>query len=264
MSKFNIHQLIKAANQELDIGEQFRNDLQRSIELDSLKQTRLSSKTYKPSSLGCLREMYFQRIGEEPDESAIDSNLVGILESGTDRHDRIQEAITNMRENNIDCDYIDVAEYIKDNEIKDLTIVEQIGHETKLFHEKLIMSFMCDGIIRYKDELYILEIKTETIYKWQSRQDVADEHILQATAYSTCLEIPKVMFLYENRDFCGKKAYCLDITDKMREDLKDMISRCEEYVERREVPPMPRDKKICRYCRYKTTCNKAGIYYESE
>ena len=47
-----------------------------------------------------------------------------------------------------------------------LEIVGQSGMECKLYHKKLNMSFMCDGIIKYKSKYFIFEFKTETANKW--------------------------------------------------------------------------------------------------
>lgn len=261
MSKMNIHQLIKHSNEELPVGQLFINDLERAIKLEDSANTRVPTRSYKPSSLVCTRNMYFQMTGAEQDEDTSDANLVGICESGTDRHERLQAIISKMHQYDTDIEFVDVAKYIKDYGLNHLEIISKEGYETKLFNKNLNMRFMCDGIIKYRGEYYLLEIKTETIYKWQSRKGIADEHISQATAYATNFGIMKVMFLYENRDFCGKKAYVIDITPEMRSQLVlNKISDCNSFIDRKEIPPYDKnmDKKTCQYCPYITECRKAG------
>ena len=143
----------------------------------------------------CIRNMYFQVIGADPEEQRANAALVGIVQSGSDRHERLQEAVTHMKDFGMDCEYIDVAKFVKMRGLDYLEIVKQQGYETKLYHKDLNISFLCDGIIKYKGQYYILEIKTETIYKWQNRSGVAEEHIAQGTAYATCLAINQIMFL---------------------------------------------------------------------
>ena len=43
--------------------------------------------------------------------------------------------------------------------------------ETKLYHKKLNMSFMTDGIIRYKGKYFIFEFKKETSDKFYKEKE---------------------------------------------------------------------------------------------
>ena len=160
----NIFKLIDIANNELSIEQQFLNDLKASIEKS--QEQRKPSQTYKPSGMNYVRAMTYQAMGIEPDASHSSYQLIGICESGTDRHIRIQQAIENMKNIlNVDCEYINVAEFVKQRNIQDLEIIGQSGMECKLYHKKLNMSFMCDGIIKYKSKYFIFEFKTETANK---------------------------------------------------------------------------------------------------
>lgn len=169
----NVMRLIDVANNELSIEQQFLNDLTNSIEKYAEQNSTKPSQTYKPSSMNCTRMMSYQVLGVEPDKGKASYQLQGICESGTDRHIRIQKAIENM--NNIlgvECEYINVADFVKHRNLEDLEIREQLGMETKLYHKKLNMSFMTDGIIKYKSKYFIFEFKTETSNKFFRRQDV--------------------------------------------------------------------------------------------
>lgn len=258
----NIHNLIKAAVQELPIEEQFLQDLKFGIEKLHEKETRAPSRSYKPSSLNCSRNMYFQIKGEKRDEERMSSCLIGIVQSGSDRHDKIQEATSKLKDLGIDCTYVDVAEYVQSRNLTHLEIVSRQGYETKLLNRDLNLSFLCDGIIRYRGRYYILEIKTETISKWQNRNAVAEEHINQGTAYATCFNINQIIFLYENRDNCDKKAYLLDITEEMKQErVIKKIKECDKYVAISVPPPILKTitRKDCQYCNYKTACQRAGV-----
>lgn len=258
----NVLNLIDAAVEELPIEKQFLNDLKASIELQDEKNSRKPSKSYKPSSLHCIRNMYFQITGAEVEGDRANSELVGICESGSDRHERIQRAVIHMKDNGMDCEYINVGDYIDSRQeagkLLNLKVVSQMGNETKIYNEELNMSFLCDGIIRYKGEYYILEIKTEVSNKFWDRKGVNPDHILQGTAYSLNLGIDKVLFLYECRDNCSKKAFMLKVTDKMKHDLVGKITECDGYVARLIPPPKPEglSKKTCSYCGYSELCKR--------
>lgn len=254
----NVLRMIDEANQSVPVEQSFLADLKRSIELTEEQNARQPSQTYKPSSMQCIRNMYYQVVGAERDKSKANATLIGICESGTDRHERIQNAVENMKNHGIDCEYIDVAEFVKSRELSDLEIKDKKGNETHLYSKSLNMSFLCDGIIRYKGVYYVLEIKTESIYKWQSRQGVAEEHLTQGTAYATVFNIPNVIFLYINRDNTDMKAYMLEVDAKMRYEFKEQIAKCNEYVNSNTVPPKPENvsKKACMYCNYSSLCKK--------
>ncbi len=256
----NIHRLIQVATNSVPPEQCFLNDLTNCIEKQKAENEYIPSKSYKPSSMKCIRNMYFQMIGEKPDKERIQYTMVGICESGTDRHIHIQQDISKMKSLNMECEYIEITDFIKKRKLNYLKINGKQGMETKLSYPKLNLSFLCDGIIKYKSQYYILEIKTETFYKFMKRKSVAEEHIYQGIAYSICFGINQIMFLYECRDSCDKKCFILNISEEMKANLIGKIEQCDECVKRIIPPPKPRgiDRKICNYCRYKTACRKAG------
>lgn len=254
----NVFSLIEQAKESQSVETSFLNDLKRSIELTEEKNARKPSQTYKPSSMNCIRNMWYQVTGTEPDKSNSSACLVGICESGTDRHERVQNAVSHMKDNKIDCEYIDVGKYVKSRGLDYLDVVCKQGNETKLYHKSLNMSFLCDGIIRYLGKYYILEIKTESMYKWQSREDVNPDHYNQAIAYSLSLGIDNVLFLYINRDNTDMKAYMFNVTNDMKESLVAKIEECDNYVKKLVCPPKPETvtNKTCQYCSYRNTCRR--------
>ena len=254
----SICRLIDQANDKLPPAQSFLTDLKKSIEMSADEDRRKPSQTYKPSSMKCVRNMYYQRAGVEPDEELSSYCSVGICNSGSDIHIRIQTAVENMKKHGIDCEYIDVADYVKSRNLDYLEIVSKSGMETKLFHKTLNMSFMCDGIIRYNHHYYILEIKTEASFKWSTRTDTDPAHYNQGTAYSVAFQLPEIMFLYINRDILDMKAYIFVPTNEMKENLVGTIEDCEGYVNRMICPPKPEDlpRNVCQYCGYKTQCRK--------
>lgn len=245
--------------EEVSVEQAFLRDLQLSIEREDAKNTRVPSRTYKPSGMNCLRGMWFQLMGVEPMKDSSTSTLIGICESGTDRHERIQKAVDNMKNHHFDCEYVDVAEYVKSHGLEEtLEIKSKQGMETKLYHKELNISFLCDGIIKYKGIYYILEIKTESSNKFWNQNGVMPNHFLQGTAYSLCFGINDVIFLYENRDTCAKKCFMFHVTAEMREAIRTRIAECNQYVENNICPPKPIEagKQMCGYCSYREECAK--------
>lgn len=256
----NVIRLIDSVKETLPPEQDFLNDLKRSIEITADKDQRLPSKTYKPSGMNCIRSSYYQVSGVQPDPSSSNYTSVGICNSGTDIHVRVQTAVDQMKDNGIECEYIDVADFVRSRNLTDLEIVSKQGVETKLYHKKFNMSFMCDGIIRYKGHYYILELKTENSYKFMNRKDVDPSHHHQATAYSLAFGLDQVLFVYISRDVLDMKAFMFNVTNEMKESLVGYIEECDGYVSRMIPPPKPEDiaKKTCTYCMYKSQCKKDG------
>lgn len=254
----SVIKLIDQAQNRLSPEQSFLQDLKRSIEIgvETSASGYKPSRTYKPSSMNCMRNMYYQVVGAEPDPPAPSYIMEGIVNSGSDTHVRIQKYICGMERYGIDCAYVDVPKFIEQRKLTDLTVRSKVGMETKLYHEKLNLSFMTDGIIRYKDHYYVLEIKTESSYKWQNRNGVDPKHYNQATAYAVAFGLNEAIFLYINRDLLDMKAFLFNVTDEMKMDFVGMIANCDDHVKNNRVPNKVADKKVCEYCGYKTTCRK--------
>lgn len=254
----SVCRLINQVNESLPPEQAFLADLKHSIEVTDEKTRHKPSQTYKPSSMNCIRSMYYQVLGADQDHEPSSYCMVGICNSGSDIHIRTQKAVEDMKVNGIDCEYIDVADFVRTRNLDHLTIVEKSGMETKLYYKDLNMSFLCDGIIRYKKHYYILELKTEASFKWNNRTSVDPTHYNQATAYSIAFRLPEVMFVYINRDVLDMKSYILKPTDEMKQDLVGRITECDGYVKRQICPPKPDDvpKKTCTYCPYRVRCNQ--------
>jgi hypothetical protein len=262
---FNVATLIdNAVGKEVPIETSFQQDLLMCIEKLGMRDGK-PSPYYKPSSLHCIRNMYYQRTETDVDSPETNAELVGIGESGTDRHLRIQEYICHMKDYGIDCEYVDVETYIKENNIPDIEVLEKHEYETKLYSPKYQMRFLVDGIVKYKGKYYILEIKTESNFKFVSRGGVDPSHYLQAYTYSLCLNIPEVLFIYENRDCCAKKFYLFPVTDENRQLIANKIETCESYVQKKIVPDKPDNMipKICNYCGYKQRCRSDGNAFKA-
>ena len=101
------------------VAQQFVNDLLYTIEKENTSDY-IPTRSYKPSGIaGCKRGLYFQMIGATPDAEPNSVNLVGICESGTDRHEVIQKYIQQMAIHTGNCKWINVGDYINKKGVKD-------------------------------------------------------------------------------------------------------------------------------------------------
>ena len=240
----------KHENEGQEVANIFLESLLNCIENDAKSYT--PSPTYKPSLLKCVREMFFVMNEVIPESTQADYQLIGIAENGTDRHIRLQNYFTNMKK----FSWVDIEHFIVENNLEDLQVKGVKGGEVLVHNKKYNMNFMTDGIIKYNDKCYIVEIKTETSRKFYDRYEVDPAHYNQASCYAISFNIDEVIFLYENRDTLDKKTFLLKVTDEMKNKVVNMIEECNYYLKKEEIPPKPDTEggKLCVYCKYRRNC----------
>lgn len=272
---FSVSNLIKKEEASKNIASLFLQRIEEAYV--KLQPPYKPSIYYKPSSLVCLRQMYFTRKGLDPEDDYKTASSIGILESGTDRHDRIQHILDAMKSLGMEFEYIDVETYVKEHNLADIEIIEKKGMETKCFNKRYNMSFLTDGIIKYipENKYFIFEFKTEISQKFQTREHEETIHQSQAACYALNFGIPDTLFVYEDRNFCNHKAFHYHVTEEDKKfKVTDKIEKVEKYLQENKIPPKITNKdidpnyvggqdrvtgpsaKICQYCRFKEECNK--------
>lgn len=272
---FSVSNLIKKEEASKNIASLFLQRIEEAYV--KIQPPYKPSIYYKPSSLVCLRQMYFTRKGIDPEEEYKTASGIGILESGTDRHDRIQHVLDAMKNLGMEFEYIDVETYVKEHNLADIEIIEKKGMETKCFNKRYNMSFLTDGIIKYipENKYFIFEFKTEISQKFQTREHEEVIHQSQAACYALNFGIPDTLFVYEDRNFCNHKAFHYHVTeDDKKFKVTNKIEKVEQYLKEDKVPPKITNKdidpnyvggqdrvtgpsaKICQYCKFKEHCNK--------
>lgn len=256
-------QAVKSANEGRPLNKVFLSDVMTAIEKYDKLNSHKPSEWYKPSSLNCLRQMYFMRTKTEPDETVTEYNSIGMADTGSRRHVAIQTVLENMEKMGYDWKYVDVEDYInmkkKQGKCLFLDVVGKHGAETKLFDSSMKLMFLCDGIIQKisTGEYYLFEFKNQISFKANGKEYVDKEHYNQVSAYCAELDLSKAFVLYENRDNCNLECPELfEVTQDMKDKFFDRLLDCEGYVERLIVPPKCDNTKTCRWCKYKTACRK--------
>lgn len=228
----------------------FLEALINDIEMNANRGSNKPVTAFKPSMMHCQREVFFAFKNYQQDTASVDYQSVGILESGTDRHRRIQDALLKSKK----IEYLDISKYILENQLGYLEVIGNFGNETLLYHKQLNIRFMTDGLVKYNGKVYILEIKTEAGMKFERHSEVWEEHYLQASCYSIVFMVNDIIFLYENRDTLEKKVCELHVTHEMRQGVYDFINSVNSYLEAGALPPKTTNSKHCQWCAYRSTC----------
>lgn len=250
--------MIKNAESAKTPGEEFIADLSRCIQMS--KEKRTPSKTIKPSSLaGCFRNQWFMLQGATSDVGLLEkAESISIQDSGNDIHNRLQnycQAADGLNIPIVWCDPTKEAERAASMGIN-TTIKRKDGNELLCHNSDYNCNFKCDGIIEYKGVKYILEIKSEEYYKFNTRVCVEHNHEYQAVMYCICFGIDRVMFVYQDRNLCLKKAYVVVVKQEFVDEIKARIEHILLYDKTNTCPP--KEKTKCTYCHYKQSCKRIG------
>jgi len=220
-----------------------------------------SRKTFAPSSFRCQRIQWFRLRGVQPDKpKTADSVLDFTAVVGTALHKMIQEILKESLKE----DWIDVAQYIKDNVLnsdKYETEDSSDSLETLVSVSDPPVSFACDGIIRWKGEYILLEIKSSEFASWSELTDPKPQHVDQTKCYCAMLNLNRVFFVYIDRQYGGVKCYDVrypaDNTQKILTEMREI----EELAEYRICPePLPKGDSWCTesHCKYYKKCAEYG------
>lgn len=208
------------------VANAFVSLLEDTIVEDYINDYNGNLTAYRPSAIsGCSRKVYYDFVISNFDTPS-SSSLIGILETGTFRHEVLQNYIKGMRDKYC-IEWVTVEDYLRKTKNKDVEVIEVMGNETRCYYPKYNISFSVDGILKIKDEYYLLEIKTETFFKYRNHQEPHTKHTVQANTYCLCLGINNVIFLYENRDTCTKKAYYYESTKSKQTKIIEKIKTIE-------------------------------------
>lgn len=214
------------------------------------------SKYYTPSSIGgCNRKNYYKKLGAPIDENPdVEVKNCKKANSGTDRHDRIQKKLIKAEEFGFDVEWVDVRDYVQARGMDYLDIKGKYGKEYAIVDKRYNLSFKIDGLLKVKDKYMIVEIKTDDTYRWGRRQSISKYHEMQGYCYSLSLNIPFVLYIYEERNEFKLKPFEEKITDKQKQKVINKIEKVDGYVDKKQLPS--KDLSSCKFCNYKDICKK--------
>lgn len=255
------------------ITSQEAQDFQDLFSLRKLKnEGEVASRVISPSKLYC--EVYeafkLQGVPMAGENESFESR--GYAESGNSRHQAIQKFLIDHP----DVEWVDPAKYVEEHDLPfnvkpsfaveriikrhpDITVEEAkelLGeYEVNLYHKTQPLSFKLDGLIKYKGEYYILEIKTT------GKRDIdkapLDKHQDQGLCYTFLLKIDRIAWVYECReDFKIKVCFQL-VRPEEHQEVRNRLNRIIKY--QNDVTKLERNLNKCTYCRYHGHCTEVFL-----
>ena len=243
----------------MDLLESMESFLDQKILESSLHKP---SQTIAPSSSRCDRHSWFRLRGTEPDvPKRLDRPLDFKAKLGTAIHSIVQQQLKSMLGNN----WIDVTTYLQTSSITDRYQInandDETSLETRIEFLDIPVRFACDGIIRWNDQIYLIEIKTCETSTFKELHDVRSIHVDQIKFYASLLHIQKVLVIYIDRGYGDIKCYEVTLTNEEIQSIRDRIDRIVILSKQNIAPdPLPAGDSMCNssYCRYYKKCKDWG------
>lgn len=252
---------------EVPPNQAFLASLCNAIEEMDMKCGKKPSTSYTPSGMNCIRNMWYKRRGVVMDKEPMLYSDISAADTGTRRHEAIQEVLQYMTDNNSRFLYIDVETYVKKRQEQgrclQLVVTGKQGAETSLWDRDRNVKFRCDGIIYDKltKQFYLFEFKNQISFKAAGKQCVDKAHHCQVICYCMELDLEQAFVTYENRDELTLYVpEIFKVSEYDKQMIKDKLDECEYKARHGIVPARPTNLSAsdCRYCRYKSQCKQDG------
>lgn len=219
-------------------------------------ESAIPSRTFAPSQIRCKRVSWFRLRGVQPEkEEVVNRSMNFTAQIGTACHRNIQEVLSKK----LGKDWIDVEEYLKSADRPYEYSCNKNGFETMIEIQNPPIKFAPDGIIFYKGEYRLLEIKTSEYSSFDKLTEPKPYHIDQVKCYGTLLNIHNAIVLYQDRQYGNFKCYEVKITDSDMQQMWAMFADVIKHVEMNIAPEkLPAGDHHCSpsMCRYYNRCKE--------
>jgi CRISPR/Cas system-associated exonuclease Cas4 (RecB family) len=139
----------------------------------------------------------------------------------------------------------------------------EISHNGK--DGTLLLGGFCDGMVNWKNDDYVLELKTSNNEAFEYRKNVGQPktgHVEQLLLYMKVLKKAKGVILYENKNTHELLAFPIEANETYKQWINttfDWMEVVKDAWKEKNLPMKPyrSNSKICKGCALKTDCFKA-------
>ena len=220
-----------------------------------------SHRTVAPSSFRCKRIQWFRLRGVQPDKpKTADVVLDFTAIVGTALHRMVQQTLAAA----LGDRWVNVEDYVREHcpHLKDCIItLDPESGETQIEIQDPPVRFACDGIIRWKDEYILVEIKSSEFSSWQELTDPKPQHVDQTKCYCSLLGLKRTFFMYIDRQYGGMKCYDCKYAESMLQLVWTDMKEIQELAEYHICPDaLPKGDSWCTpaHCKYYVKCAQYG------
>jgi len=132
--------------------------------------------------------------------------------------------------------------------------------EAGIFLPDLRIKGKMDGVLEWKDEQWIIEIKSINQYQFQSLKNPPDYYIPQSDIYMMGSGIHKVIWLFEDKSSQNIREFITFHNIKNIESIIKLLVKVNKCIDEKKLPKRIEDKKLCKPCEYRGFCANEYTY----
>lgn len=225
-------------------------------------------KSIKPSSYaGCLRSILFELQGLKASETNT-AKAYRVLDVGEITHRWVQDKILASMHNDESVAFrvlsamelpvygVDGVEFIDKHGSSPL----EIKLRDYRYTPTLPVSLMVDGAFCVEGINALFEFKTINTDGFKRLIEPQIKHQIQGVLYSLCTGVPRVLFVYIDKNTQDLKAYLVEYTQEQFDWCLNRLKTIEYYFNNpSEIVPaesIQNNDGNCRWCKYKGDCSK--------
>jgi len=245
-------------------SDMFLKDFTSFVIQHSKDTRRASSLTIKPSSFyKCYRQLWYKHNNFPEKYRATDIRGPLRLMHGTYVHNMVQdELLKNMDGRGVGVlSYKDLVvykesngliEFTEDHDSSDMEVKFRDYRHTDTFP----VSAMVDGVIEYDNLQYIFEFKTINTRDFNHLFQPLPNHKVQGGLYSLCLGIPRVMFMYFDKNRDDVKVFIEEYKETQLSWVRNRLRDIDRFLSSEDLAPKEEGEANCKYCPYTKICEK--------
>lgn len=207
----------------------------------------------------CPRSVFYMLHNVER-ERPLTAQAIRRMGVGTAIHSYIQDILMDMSELGYGIKVVPLEEIPTYKKEKIILGRGQGNHpiETTFcdysYTEEIPIITMCDGVLEFESKYMVFEFKTINTDDFKLLIRPLPDHIKQGALYYVLTKIPRVMFLYIDKNTQELKAFLQEYNEAQGEWVINRIRYVERHIKANKLP----DKEVgdgCKWCDYKKACD---------
>lgn len=119
-----------------------------------------------------------------------------------------------------------------------------------------------DGVLVWKDEKWIVEIKSMNPYQYANLSAPPDYYIPQTDIYMMASGIHKTIWIFEDKATQNWREFLTHHDPKNIAKILDLLVKANKAIDSKTLPPKYKDQRSCRACEYRRICEASDEYKE--
>lgn len=111
-----------------------------------------------------------------------------------------------------------------------------------------------DGVLEWKDEQWIVEIKSMNPFQYAKLMAPPDYYIPQSEIYQHASGIHKMIWIFEDKATQQQREFITQHNYKNIEKIMSLVARANAHINAKTLPEKYKDNRSCKACEYRKLC----------